>query len=86
MKTKKEEANELVSKYWSYSWNEKKTKNTYKSVSMTKAAAKMCALIAVKEKISQVEKMASYWDLKSGEWYKDELLELAELKKEVELL
>ena len=86
MKTKKEEANELVSKYWNYSWNEKKTKNTYKSVSMTKAAAKMCALIAVQEKISQVEKMASYWDLKSSEWYKDELSELSELKKEVELL
>ncbi len=45
--------------------------------------AKRCALICVDEKIELLYKMATYWDLKNGEWYKKELNTLEQVKTEI---
>ena len=52
----------------------------------SKVIAKKDSFLAVEEMRYQINKMASYWNLKDGEWYRDEILELDELKSELEKL
>jgi len=52
--TPKEKAHELFNKYYSHRWQEHKSTRVYKTTSMTKSAAKKCALIAVDEVIEEL--------------------------------
>jgi hypothetical protein len=55
-------------------------------IDLSHPQAKKSAFITIEEKISQLDKFADYWDLKNGEWYKDELEKLNQEKKELEKL
>ena len=79
MKTPKEKASELMLKYWH-------TINGMAEDSISLNQAKSCAILELGGRIEQIEKMASYWDLRSGSWYKDELSEIEEIRIEIELL
>jgi hypothetical protein len=48
--------------------------------------SKQCALIVINEKINSLNAFSEYWDFKRGEWYKDELQKLEEVKQEIENL
>jgi hypothetical protein len=51
-----------------------------------KEKSKQCALIVINEKINSLNAFSEYWDFKRGEWYKDELQKLEEVKQEIENL
>ena len=80
--TPKEKAKKLVDKFWKNGDKGLHQSNTY----INFKCAKQCALICVDEKINSLNKFADYWNLKNGEWYKDELNELKEVKQEIEKL
>lgn len=48
-----------------------------------KEKSKQCALIVINEKINSLNAFSEYWDFKRGEWYKDELQKLEEVKQEI---
>lgn len=48
-----------------------------------KEKSKQCALIVINEKINSLNAFSEYWDFKRGEWYKDELQKLEEIKQEI---
>lgn len=49
-------------------------------------SAKKCAEICVDEMIAQTNRFADYWDLKNGEWYKDEINHLESVKDQINSL
>ena len=52
----------------------------------TRELAKQCAMIAVENEQSALDRFAVYWDLKNGEWYKDECDKINQVKSEIEKL
>lgn len=44
------------------------------------------AVICVDEIIATLNSFADYWDLKRGEWYKDELVKIEKIKEEIQKL
>lgn len=76
--TPKEKAIELVDKYENMAWG---------NTRFTRAIRrKKCAEICVDEMIAALNRYADYWDLKNGEWYKDEINHLEAVKKEINAL
>lgn len=53
---------------------------------LPKWVALECAIIVCGTHIELLNQFADYWDLKNGEWYRDEMLRLNEVKKQIELL
>lgn len=45
--------------------------------------AKASALITCNEIIETLNKFADYWDLRNGEWYKDEMAHYQQVKNEI---
>lgn len=73
----KQKARKLVEKFIA---------NTYcknNSELQCKDKSKQCALIVINEKINSLNAFSEYWDFKRGEWYKDELQKLEEVKQEI---
>ncbi len=61
MLTAKEEAIELVEKYWSYQWQVHKSTKSFKQIGMSKSAAKYCALICV----DRIIQTCAFYDYKT---------------------
>lgn len=76
-----DKAIELVAKYQNavngFTGNEEKH---------SKIFSKRCAIICNQQEIDQLNRFADYWDLKNGEWYKDELIKLEEVKQAINQL
>ena len=80
----KSKEKELVEKFMQYSYYDAHdlTTRTQRKKSNVESAIE-CALICIDEKITFLNKVADYWDLKNGEWYKDELSEIEQVKNEI---
>jgi len=77
MKTPKEKAEEIYRKYRGFCTD---------TESENHISAKQCAVLELEGRIEQVEKMALYWDIRSGTWHRDELAEIEEIRSEIEKL
>lgn len=75
-------ARELVEQFWKSILGEPEH-TSFEPDDIDVPVAKQCALICNQQEIDQLNRMADYWDLKNGEWYKDEFEKLNAVKQAI---
>lgn len=76
----KEKAKQLVEKYQ----NSIKDQTGY--FMLGQYSAKQCAIIAVENEKNALIKFSEYWNIQKGEWHRDELNKIEQVKTEIQNL